>query len=96
MAVFIGHEAFSGPMDSPEQLVDRAGLYAILIHPGRGQTLLCLDQSANVNSAVARRIRAGEFSAAEAPLQFAVLYTPGVQAAGRKRMLEDLRSRLKG
>ncbi len=96
MAVYIGHEAFSGPMDTPDQLVDRAGLYAVLIRPGRGQTLLCLEQSANVNSAVAQRIEAGEFSAAEAPLQFAVLYTPGVQAAGRKRMLEDIRARLKG
>lgn len=95
MAVYIGHEAFSGPMESPGQLVERAGLYAILTSPGRGQTLLCLDQSANVNSAVARRIAAGEFSAAEAPLQFAVLYTPGVQAAGRKRMLEEIRTRLK-
>lgn len=94
MAVYIGHEAFSGPMESPDQLVDRAGLYAVLIRPGRGQVLLCLDQSANVNSAVTRRIRAGEFSGAEAPLQFAVLYTPGVQAAGRKRMLESLRTRL--
>ncbi|MGD8977977.1 MAG: hypothetical protein PVG91_10255 [Gammaproteobacteria bacterium] len=96
MAVYIGNQAFSGPMESPEQLVDRAGLYAILNSSGRRQTVLCLDQSANVNSAVARRIGAGEFSAAEEPLQYAVLYTPGVQAAGRKRMLEDLRSRLKG
>jgi hypothetical protein len=82
-------------MDAPDQLVDRAGLYAVLVCPGRTQTLLCLDQSANVGSAVARRIEAGEFGDAPEPLQFAVLYTPGVQASGRKRLLDEIRARLK-
>jgi hypothetical protein len=36
----------------------------------------------------------GEFAASAEPLRFAVLYTPGVQASGRKRMLEDIRRRL--
>jgi len=94
MAIYIGHQAFIGPLESMEQLVDRAGLYAILIRPGRKQQVLCLEQTANVSSAVALRVGHGEFAASAEPLRFAVLYTPGVQASGRKRMLEDIRRRL--
>ncbi len=92
MTVYIGHHAFSGPMDTAAQMVDRAGLYAVLVQPGRKQTVLCLDQAANVSSAVSLRINAGEFDAAEQPLLFAALYTPGVQASGRKRLLEEIRA----
>ncbi|MGB5622582.1 MAG: hypothetical protein WBN65_08820 [Gammaproteobacteria bacterium] len=95
MTVYIGHHAFSGPMDAVGQMVDRAGLYAVLIQPGRKQTVLCLDQAANVSSATAQRIKAGEFDRAEHPLFFAALYTPGVQASGRKHLLEEIRAALK-
>lgn len=96
MTVYIGHHAFSGPMDTAAQMVDRAGLYAVLVQPGRKQTVLCLDQAANVSSAVSLRINAGEFDAAEQPLLFAALYTPGVQASGRKRLLEEIRATQQG
>lgn len=96
MAIYIGHRAFSGPMDAADQLVDRAGLYAVLIQPGRKQTVLCLDQAANVSSALSLRIKAGEFDDAEQPLCFAALYTPGVQASGRKHLLEDIRASQQG
>ncbi len=96
MAVYIGHHAFSGPMDTAGQIVDRAGLYAVLIQPGRKQTVLCLDQAANVSSAISLRIDAGEFDRAEQPLFFAALYTPGVQASGRRRLLEEIRAAQQG
>lgn len=94
MAIYIGHQAFIGPLETTEQLVDRAGLYAILVQPGRKQQVLCLQQTANVSSAVALRLGVGDLASSGEPLRFAVLYTPGVQASGRKRMLEDIRRRL--
>jgi len=94
MAIYIGHQAFTGPLEDARQLVDRAGLYAILVRPGRKQRVLCLEQTANVSSALAQRLGAGDLEPDGEPLRFAVLYTPGVQASGRKRLLEEIRSRL--
>ena len=91
LTLYIGHQAFSGPYDSVEPVTERAGVYAILSHPGRTQKIHCLDQSANLRTTLSRRLKTGPF-AGRSDLAIAVHYMPGVQASGRQRLVDKLLS----
>ena len=87
MSVYIGHRAFAGPFRSLEQVVDKAGVYALVTPAARGFRVLEVNQSANLRSALALSL-AGQ---AGDEAQMAVLYTPGVQRTGRLRLVDKIR-----
>jgi hypothetical protein len=87
VSVYIGHHAFAGPFRSLEQVVDKAGVYALVTPAARGFRVLEVNQSANLRSALALSL-AGQ---AGDEAQMAVLYTPGVQRTGRLRLVDKIR-----
>jgi hypothetical protein len=87
VSVYVGRHSFTGPFRSPERIVDKAGVYALLIGQTRGFRVLEVDQSANLRTTLTRCLLGRD----DEEIQVAVLYTPGVQRSGRLRLVEQIR-----
>ncbi len=92
MAIQIGRFEFEGPFLSPDRLEDRAGVYAVLTSNGGVYNPVDVGESAQVKTRVAGHDRADCWLRhAISGLAVAVLYTPGLQQAGRRRIEQELR-----
>lgn len=90
--VTIGRYSFEGPYTNTGYLQDKSGLYAII--DDRSNSLIVVDvgESANVKSRVENHERESCWTRNRIGiLKVAVLYTPGLQQAGRMQIEQELR-----
>jgi hypothetical protein len=92
MAIEIGRYNFEGPFQGTSSLEARSGVYAILTHNGMAYDPVDVGESAQVKTRVETHDRADCWRQhAAGPLAVAVLYTPGLQQAGRRAVEQELR-----
>lgn len=90
----IGTHDFEGPYASSDELEDRSGVYLILCLTGSNTTVIDVGESAKVKTRIENHDRIDCWTEhCGGKLRFLVLYTPGVQAAGRKKIEQALRQK---
>lgn len=93
MSVTIGRYSFDGPYVSTTYLEDRAGVYAIIDDRSGSLNLIDVGESATVKSRVESHDRESCWTRNRiGTLKVAVLYTPGMQQAGRMLIEQEIRN----
>lgn len=92
MALNVGRYQFEGPYSSTTQLLDQSGIYVIVASiNGQYQPVDC-GESATVKTRVENHDRQLCWQSQPGALMAAVLYTPGLQSAGRCTIEQEIRS----
>lgn len=90
--VTIGRYNFEGPYASTNYLQERAGVYAIVDDRSGTLQLIDVGESATVKSRVENHERGNCWTRNRiGTLKVAVLYTPGLQQAGRMQLEQEIR-----
>lgn len=90
--VTIGKYSFEGPYGTTAQLQDKAGVYAILDSRSSSLHVVDVGESVTVKTRVESHDRENCWKRNRlGTLQVAVLYTPGLQQAGRMQIEQELR-----
>jgi hypothetical protein len=92
MALNVGRYQFEGPYSSAAQLRDHSGIYIIVTSlNGQYQPVDC-GESATLKTRIENHDRALCWGTQPGTLMAAVLYTPGLQSAGRCAIEQEIRS----
>jgi len=90
--VTIGRYNFEGPYASTNYLEDKSGIYAIVDDRSGTFQLIDVGESATVKSRVESHDRENCWTRNRiGTLKVAVLYTPGLQQAGRMQIEQEIR-----
>ena len=94
MSITIGDYPFEGPYKSTSNLLDRAGIYAILTLKTNGKySVVDVGESANVKTRVENHDRKDCWRRNSNNIVLAAYYTPNLQQSGRMMIEQDLRDR---
>lgn len=87
MSISLAGHSFDGPHGSETSLRHTAGVYAIVDHRSSGYYVLDVGESSDVRHRVENHDRADCWRRnAGGAITYAAHYTPGVDAAGRRRI----------
>jgi hypothetical protein len=93
MSIAVGQYSFEGPYTNTDSLEDRSGIYAILCYRDLRYYLVDVGETATVKSRVNNHDRSGCWTRnCGGTLTVSVLYTPGLQQAGRCEIERNIRS----